>query len=124
MNARNIALLAFLPMVLIAQVAREVAPVHPWPVPLYWQPTEVEARANTNWAAAQPDAAGITPQAQSPVNSLVFVAITPCRIVDTRAGQGFSVSFGPPALVGGASRTFPIQSSPNCTIPSIAGLFV
>src|SRR5262245_46138842 len=59
-------------------------------------------------------------EATSPANSLVFVGITPCRVVDTRTGQGFTGPFGPPSLVGGASRTFPIQSSPNCSIPSIA----
>jgi hypothetical protein len=49
----------------------------------------------------------------------VFVAITPCRVVDTRSGQGFSGAFGPPSLTGGASRTFPIQAG-SCSIPAIA----
>jgi hypothetical protein len=46
--------------------------------------------------------------------------MTPCRVVDTRASQGFPPAFGPPSLVAGASRTFPIKSSATCTIPSIA----
>ena len=62
----------------------------------------------------------ITPDAQTPANSLVFVAMTHCRVVDTRPDQGFTGTFGPPNLVGGMSRTFPIQSSTRCSIPSIA----
>jgi hypothetical protein len=120
MNLRRMVFVTFLPMVLTAQVTREVAPVHSWPAPLYWQPNEIETHAAASWAAAQPDAAGLTPQAQSPANSLVFVAMTPCRVLDTRTGQGFSGAFGPPSLGGGTSRTFPVQSSPNCTIPSVA----
>jgi hypothetical protein len=46
--------------------------------------------------------------------------MTPCRVVDTRVGQGFTGAFGPPSLVGGMKRTFPIQSNTNCSIPSIA----
>jgi len=40
--------------------------------------------------------------------------------VNTRSNSGFSGAFGPPSLVGGASRTFPIRSSATCSIPSIA----
>jgi hypothetical protein len=36
---------------------------------------------------------------------LPFVAITPCRVVDTR-GNGFGGQYGPPALAGGAPRDF------------------
>jgi len=47
--------------------------------------------------------------------------MTPCRIADTRNGQGFSGAFGPPSLVGGATgRTFPIQSNTTCPVPSNA----
>jgi hypothetical protein len=53
-------------------------------------------------------------------NLLVFVAMTPCRVVDTRASQGFPPAFGPPSLVAGASRTFPVQSSASCPIPAAA----
>jgi hypothetical protein len=117
MNARNTSLLVFLSMGLTAQVVRDVAPLKQWPAPLYWQPSD----AGTPSAGAQPDAAATSPQAQSPVSSLVFVATTPCRVIDTRSGQGFSNGFGPPSLVGLAmARTFRIQSSTTCTIPSVA----
>ncbi len=48
-----------------------------------------------------------------------FVPVTPCRIMDTRAGQGTSGSFGPPALAAGGIRTVPIPTSP-CGIPAAA----
>ena len=51
---------------------------------------------------------------------LSFVAMLPCRVVDTRTGNGFTGAFGPPSLLGGVSRTFPIQSSSTCTIPTEA----
>jgi hypothetical protein len=62
------------------------------------------------------DATGFSASA----NPLVFVAMLPCRVVDTRTGDGFTGAFGPPFLVGGVSRTFPILSNTNCTIPTEA----
>jgi hypothetical protein len=113
-----VSFLALVSLALTAQVKREI-PLKQWPTPLYFQPTPAEAHASPN-AAAQPDAAGTpSPQAVS-TDSLVFVAMTPCRVVDTRVGQGFTGPFGPPSLVGQASRTFPIQSSSTCTIPATA----
>jgi hypothetical protein len=108
-----------LPMVLTAQLQRDVAAPSHWAAPLYWQPNEAETRAKTNWAASQA-AAESTPSAQTKSNPLVFVAMTPCRIVDTRFGQGFNGIFGPPTMAEGSIRTFPIQSSPNCAIPAAA----
>jgi endosialidase-like protein len=115
MNANSlyqtIAFLTLLPSMLTAQMRPNQDPVvlKHWTAPPYWQLSESER-----------DAAGLTPRAQAPANSLVFVGMTPCRVVDTRSGQGFPGAFGPPSVAAGASRTFPIQSSANCTIPSIA----
>src|SRR5262249_30608719 len=59
---------------------------------------------------------------QDPTTGLVFIAISPCRIADTRP-QPFGLTktgaFGPPALVGQQTRVFPIPQS-NCGIPSSA----
>jgi len=71
-------------------------------------------------AKTETTAAEVTQLAQTPVNSLVFVGMTPCRLVDTRSGSGFTGAFGPPSLVAGATRTFPIQSSTTCAVPAIA----
>jgi len=50
---------------------------------------------------------------------LNFYPLVPCRVADTRVTSGFPGSFGPPKLVGGASRDFPMPTSP-CGIPSSA----
>ncbi len=52
---------------------------------------------------------------------LVFIAITPCRVMDTRTagGSGKTGVFGPPSLVGGQARLVPIPSS-NCGVPVAA----
>jgi hypothetical protein len=52
---------------------------------------------------------------------LVFVAMTPCRIIDTRSSsQGFSGPFGAPTPATGAIRTFPVRSNTTCTVPDNA----
>jgi hypothetical protein len=53
---------------------------------------------------------------------LSFYSLSPCRIVDTRAGQGKTGFFGPPFMAGGASRSFPVKSS-TCTIPAAATMY-
>jgi hypothetical protein len=109
--SRTLLLLVRLPITVLAQTQRDAVPLKPWPAPIYWQPSSAEI---------QPVAAADQVNATTPANSLVFVGMTPCRVADTRTGSGFTGSFGPPSLVGGAKRTFPIQSSPNCSIPAIA----
>jgi hypothetical protein len=47
----------------------------------------------------------------------VFVAITPCRVVDTRSG---SLPFGASAFSAGEIRTYPMPTSASCTIPTRA----
>lgn len=55
-------------------------------------------------------------------NGLQFYPVTPCRIADTRAGAGFSGPFGPPMMLAGGTRTFPIFSS-SCGIPPTAAAY-
>jgi hypothetical protein len=55
----------------------------------------------------------------SAVSNLVFYPVTPCRVADTRAGQGASGAFGPPSLAGDVTRTLPVPSG-RCGIPSRA----
>src|SRR6516225_12481896 len=104
--ARFISFLAVVPIVLTAQPLRDNVPLRHWPAPLYWQP---------NLAELHPLAA--TPTQPSP---LTFIAMTPCRVVDTRTGSALTGAFGPVSLVGGTSRTFPMQSSTTCSIPATA----
>jgi hypothetical protein len=81
-----------------------------WSAPLFWQPSMTESDA-----AAKPSAVreAHAPLAQSPPNSLVFVGITPCRVVDTRLTQSFPAPFGGTGpLVGGATPTTGIGRYP------------
>jgi Chaperone of endosialidase len=106
---RHFFMLAALPGALNAQSPRprDPVPLRNWPAPLYWQPatTPTERASVTLPASATP---------------LVFVAMTPCRVADTRASQGFSAPFGAPSLAAGVGRTFPLQSSVTCSIPAAA----
>ena len=54
-------------------------------------------------------------------SELVYIAITPCRIMDTRTqgGSGKTGVFGAPSLVAGQARVIPIPSS-NCGVPAAA----
>src|SRR5262249_22086952 len=108
-----VSILIFMPLLLTAQVSEEHGAIalKPWPAPLYWQPNRGELSLEQGKPVAN---------VQQPVSSLVFVGMTPCRIVDTRSGSGFTGAFGAPSLAGQATRTFPIQSSSNCAIPAIA----
>jgi hypothetical protein len=56
--------------------------------------------------------------AAQPLSGPEFIGIEPCRLADTRPGFGFGGAYGPPALVGGAPRNFPIQG--QCGIPATA----
>lgn len=49
--------------------------------------------------------------------SLPFYSVTPCRVADTRAGEGLTGSFGPPVLTGGTTRSMPLPSG-RCSLPS------
>jgi hypothetical protein len=115
-----LAIVSFVPLALSAQAARErQIPLRHWPAPLFWQPTQGENHAGPG-AEYQADAAGTpSPQAAAPPNSLVFVGMTPCRVVDTRGAAG---SFGGPGLTGGVTRSFPlaIQAGNPCPIPANA----
>ena len=56
-------------------------------------------------------------QVAVPTPPIAFVAIAPCRLVDTR-GNGFTGAFGPPSMIGNSSRVFPVAG--NCGIPMSA----
>lgn len=56
---------------------------------------------------------------QAAQGALRFVPIIPCRVVDTRPGQGTSGEFGPPTMGADETRTFPLPQG-RCSIPSTA----
>ena len=107
---------ALLPVAIFAQAPKDAAPLKYWLVPpLYWQPGASGLPTKTATFGVEAER-----PAQAPANSLAFVGMTPCRVADTRTGFGFTGPFGPPSLMGGATRAFPIQASTTCSIPSIA----
>jgi hypothetical protein len=108
-SSRAITLLALLPLMLSAQKAQEsVVPLKNWTSPLYWHPNQTES------ATSPKPLGGIDlPSAPTPT-FLTFVAMTPCRLVDTR---GLAANFNGiqpfvgPSILAGAMVTFPVQST-------------
>ena len=79
-------LLVLASIALTAQVARQetVVPLKNWTTPLYWQPNQTERGAATGHAAPQL----VFSSNQVTSNALTFIAITPCRLIDTRGSGG------------------------------------
>jgi hypothetical protein len=97
-----------------------------WAAPLYWQPNQAEREAAVQ-ASPRKDAPEIVFSSNAvSTAALTLVAITPCRLVDTRgsaAGFAGSTPFSGPSLTAGGSATFPVQSSTeaNTTAPTPCG---
>jgi hypothetical protein len=77
-----------------------------------------------NWPMRKPSAQALNDQSAASAGAtsgLVFIAITPCRVMDTRGqeGSGKTGLFGPPSLVAGQARVVPVPSS-NCGVPVAA----
>ena len=109
--------IVLVPFVLNSQSVRDAVPIKNWPAPVYWSPSLAERLSSTRISRAADIA---VPTASAP---LTFVAMTPCRVVDTRSIFGFPAPFGAPSLVGGATRSFPMDSSTLCSIPSTAAAY-
>lgn len=92
----------------------QTIPLKNWAAPLYWQPPASESENTAKAAEPEPRLAG----AMTPL--LVFVGVTPCRLVDTRVASGQIGAFGPPTPTVGSTRTFPIPTHPSCAIPAEA----
>jgi streptogramin lyase len=56
------------------------------------------------------------------VGGLQFYPVSPCRVADTRTGAGFMGAFGPPSMLTGVARSFPVPAS-ICEIPASAGAY-
>ena len=90
--------------------AQEVAN---WPAPATWTP---EARPVSGDSGRTFSARGVA-TTQTTYPALPFIAVTPCRIGDTR-GNGFTGQYGPPTLLANATRSFTITG--QCGIPASA----
>jgi hypothetical protein len=104
----------------------DAVPLKNWAAPQYWQPSGGESALGKQKAegraaeVARVVSSSTVPLAGVSSAPLTFVALTPCRVVDTRTGSGFTGAFGPPSLFAGIGRTIPMQSSSTCSIPSTA----
>ena len=104
-GAAFVAVAALMPASFAQRVHPDTIPVKNWPM------RKSSDQALNDQSAA---AAGST-------SGLVFIAITPCRVMDTRAqgGSGKTGAFGPPSLVADQARVIPVPSS-NCGVPVAA----
>ncbi len=87
-------------------------PLKNWTAPPYWTPPRAAAEAAPE-ERMEASAEGMTASAQSlPSSPVPFVAIAPCRIVDTRVPT--SDGFHEPNFADGETRTFAFPSSTDC----------
>jgi hypothetical protein len=103
-------------------------PLKNWAAPLYWAPTPREAeQQRLEQRIAHPEASSSAiAQAASIFTGpgpMTFIAVTPCRVMDTRSTQPFTGAFGPPSLVANVARQVPMPTSTTCSIPATAGAY-
>ena len=124
MKTRRFAVLAVMLVCLggLAIAQDEELPLSNWSAPPYWAPT-VKPAEGEQGAALLAHVQGMQAQALAPLPSpLPFVAVTPCRIVDTRLAV--SDGFHQPNFADDEARTFPFPSSPDCPgLPVTAGAY-
>jgi hypothetical protein len=107
---RGIRFLGVLPLLFVSGNAPrpveipEANEIPNWPAPAFWTPPTVRASGRARTEAVSP--------ASPP---LPFVALSPCRIVDSRGPAG---PYGAPALTGGSPRDFTLTG--QCGIPASA----
>ncbi len=125
---RIFSLLVLASAALTAQVARQenVVPLKNWATPLYWQANRTET-PQTGGAQLVFSANAVS------TDALTFVAITPCRLVDTRgtaAGFNGIAPFSGPSIPAAGALTISVRDTAEATantepapcgvIPSIA----
>ncbi len=136
-SGRSASLLAVLPLVCLPmavtgqRVRENAVPLRNWATPLYWQANQAENAVQGSPLKAAPQLVFSANQVSA--NALTFIAITPCRLVDTRgAAAGFNgiSPFSGPSIPALGTITIPVQSpteassdttpAPCGVIPSIA----
>jgi hypothetical protein len=98
----------------------EDLPLNNWTAPPFWRATVITAKPGAE-GQMQASVEGMTASVQSlPSPPLPFVAITPCRIVDTRVNV--ADGFHEPNFSDNETRTFDLPNSPDCTgLPATTG---
>lgn len=95
-----------------------------------YTPASLELQTTYYWRIVARNSGGLTSSllwsfataapAPAPTSTgLRLVPVTPCRLLDTRTGQGFTGDFGPPSLAANSARTVAVRSS-RCTVPTSA----
>src|SRR5215472_8753661 len=84
-----------------------------WQAPPLWRPQRLPATGGS--LAMENDE--IPQQEQTAPAPLPLIAISPCRLIDTR-GNGFTGSYGPPSLASGSPRSFTLTG--QCGIAGTA----
>ena len=117
----------------VSHLSAQTEAIRNWAAPLYWQPSEHEA-------AVMREGRGARTGTQEPATTssmdtattlaavvstppLVFVGMTPCRMMDTRGYDAtFTGVYGPPAMAGSSGRALPVAgvTAGYCSIPSAA----
>jgi hypothetical protein len=105
-----------------------LVPLKTWTAPLYFQPNQAEREVSGRELPQLQFSANAVS-----TNALTFIAITPCRLIDTRgvvAGFNGDSPFSGPSIPALGTATFPVQSAseamdnttpaPCGVIPSIA----
>ena len=99
----------------------EDLPLSNWGAPPYWTPAAVPQAELAAGGAILARVQGMSAQAEAlPSSPLPFVAIAPCRIVDTRVN--LDDGFHRPNFGDDETRTFNLPASPDCTgLPATSG---
>ena len=107
----------------VASFAQDAAEVSNWVAPPYWRPMVQPSTEGGPEGGMLAQAQGMQAQAEAlPTSPLPFVAITPCRIVDTRVAV--SDGFHQPNFSDNETRTFDFPASPDCLgLPATAGAY-
>jgi hypothetical protein len=107
--------IAFVHICLGQNAVANVDLIQNWPAPLYWQPASGHPTSGVNDGRIREQVSGKAASSLGPPAH--FVAMTPCRVVDTRVNTN-PYPFGPPAFAAEETRTIPMTSSATCTIPA------
>ena len=102
------------------QVDRDPVPLKSWQAPLYFKAQPEEATTSpqtTTLSKVVPTPELAMPGAIS-TDALSFVAMRPCRLMDTRLATvpAFPMGFGPPSLSANSPRNLPLAEGP-CALP-------
>ena len=110
-RSRRLALIASAGFVVASNALGQTELVRNWPAPLYWQPSAQESELIKRTVEPSPMIQTPSPRTNPGdlTAPLTFVAITPCRMMDTRGyDSAFTGVYGPPAMAANSGRTLPV----------------